>query len=139
MIRKYEVMFIVRPDIADEEIEKIVSALQSTVTGAGGKVLGADRMGKRRLAYYVRGFGEGNYVLLTLEGTGEVIHELERRLRVTEPVIKFLSVRTDEQEKRHAKIKKLRDARVKRSPAASAPAPAPAESAAGEPATTASA
>ncbi|MCI0351253.1 MAG: 30S ribosomal protein S6 [Acidobacteriales bacterium] len=130
MIRKYEVMFIVRPDIADEEVEKLISTFQSNVTAAGGKVLNAERMGKRRLAYIVRGFGEGNYVLLGVEGTGAVIHELERRLRVSEPVIKFLSVRTDEQEKRHAKIKKLREARVKRSPG-SAPA---AEEAGSEPA-----
>lgn len=129
MIRKYEVMFIVRPDIADEEVEKLISTFQSNVTAAGGKVLNAERMGKRRLAYSVRGFGEGSYVLLAVEGTGEVIHELERRLRVSEPVIKFISVRTDQQEKRHAKIKKLREARVKRSPGS-----APTEEAGTEPA-----
>jgi small subunit ribosomal protein S6 len=120
-------MFIVRPDVADEEVEKLISTFQSNVTAAGGKVVNAERMGKRRLAYMVRGFGEGNYALLTLEGSGEVIHELERRLRVTEPVIKFLSVRTDEEEKRHAKVKKLRESRVKRSPASPAPEPAAAE------------
>ena len=127
MIRKYEVMFIVRPDVADEDIEKLVSTLQSNVTAVGGKVVNAERMGKRRLAYIVGGFGEGNYVLLVVEGAGEVIHELERRLRVSEPVIKFLSVRTDEDEKRHSKIKKLRESRVKRSPqsAASEPPAAP--------------
>jgi small subunit ribosomal protein S6 len=129
MIRKYEVMFIVRPDVADEEVEKLMSTFQSNVTTAGGKVLNAERMGKRRLAYFVRGFGEGTYVLLVVEGTGEVIHELERRLRVSEPVIKFLSVRTDEDEKRHDKIKKLRESRVKRSPSS-----APAEEASPEPA-----
>lgn len=123
MNRKYEVMFIVRPDIADEEVEKLISTFQSNVTAAGGKVLSAERMGKRRLAYVVRGFGEGNYALLVMEGSGEMLHELERRLRVTEPVIKFLSVRTDELEKRHAKIKKLRESRVKRSPGSAPPAP----------------
>ena len=140
MIRKYEVMFIVRPDVADEEIEKLVSTLQSNVTAVGGKVVNAERMGKRRLAYFVSGFGEGNYVLLVVEGAGEVIHELERRLRVSEPVIKFLSVRTDEQEKRHSKIKKLRESRVKRSPQSAAAAPAapaaPAEPPAAAPAAT---
>lgn len=134
MTRKYEVMFIVRPDIADEEVEKLISTFQSNVTAAGGKVLSAERMGKRRLAYVVRGFGEGNYALLVMEGSGEMLHELERRLRVTEPVIKFLSVRTDEQEKRHAKIKKLRESRVKRSPG-SAPSATPAPEAGPEPAT----
>ena len=70
-------------------------------------------MGKRRLAYIVRKFREGVYILMTIEGAGTVIHELERRLRVTEPVIKFLTVRIDEEQKRLEKIKKLRDARKK--------------------------
>ena len=72
-----------------------------------------DKMGKRRLAYTVRRFHEGIYVLMVVEGGGPVIHELERRLRVTEPVIKFLTVRIDEEQKRLDKIKKLRDAKKK--------------------------
>jgi small subunit ribosomal protein S6 len=84
-------------------------------------------MGKRRLAYTVRKFREGVYILMTIEGAGMVIHELERRLRVTEPVIKFLTVRIDEEQKRLEKIKKLRDARKKVSaqPAAVAAEEAP--------------
>jgi small subunit ribosomal protein S6 len=78
-------------------------------------------MGKRRLAYTVRKFREGIYILMTIEGAGTVIHELERRLRVTEQVIKFLTVRVDEEQKRLDKIKALRDSRKKASaqPAAS--------------------
>jgi len=76
----------------------------------------------------VRKFREGIYVLMTIEGAGTVIHELERRLRVTEQVIKFLTVRVDEEHKRLEKIKKLRDAKKKVSaqPAAVAPEEAPA-------------
>jgi small subunit ribosomal protein S6 len=62
------------------------------------------------------------YVLLTVEGSGGLVHELERRLRVTEPVIKFLSVRIDEEQKRLAKIKAIRDARKKTPPAPAATA-----------------
>jgi small subunit ribosomal protein S6 len=80
-------------------------------------------MGKRRLAYTVRRFHEGIYVLMVVEGGGEVIHELERRLRVTEQVIKFLTVRTDEEQKRLDKVKALRDARKKVSAQPAAPAP----------------
>jgi small subunit ribosomal protein S6 len=79
-------------------------------------------MGKRRLAYTVRRFHDGVYVLLTVEGSGGLIHELERRLRVTEPVIKFLTVRIDEEQKRLDKIKKIREARKKTSAAPAAPA-----------------
>src|SRR6267143_7025215 len=119
-MRTYEVMFIVRPDMADEDLEKLLSTLETQVSAAGGTVKNVERMGKRRLAYTVRKFHDGAYILLTVEGAGPAIHELERRLRVTEPVIKFLTVRVDQEQKRLDKIKKLREARRK-------PAPAPAE------------
>lgn len=130
MNRTYELMFIVRPDMADEDLDKLVANLESTVTSASGTIKAIDRMGKRRLAYMVRKFREGIYILLTIEGTGTVIHELERRLRVTEQVIKFLTVRVDEEQKRLEKIKALRDSRKKASaqPAVAAEeAPAPSE------------
>src|SRR5207244_8433307 len=116
MNRTYELMFIVRPDMADEDLDKLISTLESQVTTSGGTVNGVERMGKRRLAYTVRRFQDGMYVLLTVEGGGALIHELERRLRVTEPVIKFLTVRIDEEEKRLEKIKKIRESRRKAAP-----------------------
>jgi small subunit ribosomal protein S6 len=128
MNRTYELMFIVRPDMTDEDLDKLISTLQSVVPASGGAVHKVEKMGKRRLAYTVRRFNDGIYVLMVVEGGGAVIHELERRLRVTEPVIKFLTVRVDEEQKRLAKIKALRDARKKVSaqPAAPAEAAAPA-------------
>jgi small subunit ribosomal protein S6 len=120
MNRTYELMFIVRPDMAEEDLDKLISTLESQVATTGGAVKSVERMGKRRLAYVVRRFQDGVYVLLTVEGGGSLIHELERRLRVTEPVIKFLTVRIDEEQKRLDKIKKIRDARRKAAPAAPA-------------------
>jgi len=122
MNRTYELMFIVRPDMAEEDLDKLISTLETAVSSSVGTVKSVERMGKRRLAYTVRRFHDGVYVLLTVEGSGGLIHELERRLRVTEPVIKFLSVRIDEEQKRLAKIKAIRDARKKTPPA---PAPVP--------------
>src|SRR6202008_2610106 len=128
MNRTYELMFIVRPDMVEEELDKLISTLETAVTSTGGTVKSVERMGKRRLAYAVRRFHDGVYVLLIVEGGGGLIHELERRLRVSEPVIKFLTVRIDEEQKRLAKIKKIRDARKKVSaqPAAAEEAAAPA-------------
>src|SRR5438477_6345784 len=117
MNRTYELMFIVRPDMTDEDLDKLISTLQSVVPPTGGSVQRVDKMGKRRLAYTVRRFHEGIYVLMIVEGGGAVMHELERRLRVTEPVIKFLTVRIDEEQKRLDKIKKIREARKKAPPA----------------------
>jgi small subunit ribosomal protein S6 len=73
-------------------------------------------MGKRRLAYMVQRFHDGIYILLTVEGGGGLIHELERRLRVSEPVIKFLTVRIDEEQKRLDKIKAIKESRRKAAP-----------------------
>jgi small subunit ribosomal protein S6 len=129
MNRTYELMFIVRPDMPEEEQDKLISTLESSVTTSGGTVKNVERMGKRRLAYTVRRFHEGIYLLLTVEGGGDLVHELERRLRVSEPVIKFLTVRVDEEQKRLEKIKKIREARRKAPPAA-APAEAGGETAA---------
>ena len=129
MNRTYELMFVVRPDMPEEEQDKLVSTLESAMTSSGGALKKVERMGKRRLAYTVQRFFEGVYMLLTFEGSGGLVHELERRLRVTEQVIKFLTVRIDEEQKRLDKIKKLRDAKRKTSAmpaAAAAPAPAPA-------------
>src|SRR5271156_3512890 len=133
MNRTYELMFIVRPDMAEEDQDKLISTLETAVTSTGGVVKNVERMGKRRLAYMVRRFHDGIYVLLTVEGSGGLIHELERRLRVTEPVIKFLTVRIDEEQKRLDKIKAIRDSRRKVS-AQPVVAVAPAEEAAAAPA-----
>ncbi len=130
MNRTYELMFVVRPDMTEEDLDKLISTLQAVVPPSGGNVQRVDKMGKRRLAYTVRRFHEGIYVLMIIEGGGAVIHELERRLRVTEPVIKFLTVRVDEEQKRLDKIKQLRDSKKKVSAQPVAPAAAPAEPAA---------
>ena len=136
MSRVYEVMFIVRPDVAEEDVDKLIAGFSTTVTGGGGVVKNVEKMGRRKLAYMVRKFNDGNYVLLTVEAGGPVVLELERRLRVTEPVIKFLTVRIDEEDKRLAKVKALRGVRrkVEHSAPASAPAPAVAAPAVAAPA-----
>jgi len=126
MPRLYEVMFIVRPDAAEEDVDKLIAGFSATVTGGGGAVKSVEKMGRRKLAYTVRKFNDGNYVLLTMEANGAGVLELERRLRVTEPVIKFITVRIDEEEKRLVKVKALRGVRRTATPVVAAPqAPAP--------------
>ncbi|HEY6308958.1 MAG TPA: 30S ribosomal protein S6 [Candidatus Angelobacter sp.] len=122
MQRAYEVMFIVRPDLTEEDLDKLVATLQSHATGAGATVKNAEKMGRRRLAYDVKKFQEGQYVLFTLAAEGKAIHELERRLRVAEPVIKYITVRTDEEQQRLEKVRKIRASRSRRPPAEAAAA-----------------
>ena len=130
MNRTYEIMFIVRPDVEEAELDKLIETFSGHVTTGGGTVKSVEKMGRRRLAYTVKKFNDGFYVLLIVEAPASLISEIERRLRVSEQVIKFITVRTDEEDKRVAKIKAHRDAHVKRSAlpqenpeAASAPAP----------------
>ncbi|HKW16101.1 MAG TPA: 30S ribosomal protein S6 [Terriglobales bacterium] len=123
MNRTYELMFIVRPDMTEEDQDKLISNLEHAVTSSGGQMKNVEKMGKRRLAYTVRKFSDGFFMLLTFDGSGGLVHELERRLRVSEPVIKFLSVRIDEEQKRLDKIKAIRDAKRKAAPVAATPEP----------------
>ena len=127
MSRVYEVMFIVRPDVVDEEVDKLIAGFTTSVTHGGGAVKSVEKLGRRKLAYLVRRFNDGNYILLTLDANGAVVAELERRLRVSEPVIKFITVRMDEEEKRLAKVRALRASRKKLSAEPAAPAAPPQE------------
>src|SRR5580692_3570612 len=124
MNRTYEIMFIVRPDVEEADLDKLVEGFSANVVSGGGEVKSVERMGRRRLAYTVRKFNDGFYVLMNVAIAGTGVLELERRLRVSEPVIKFITVRMDEEEKRLAKVKALRDTKVKRSAQPIPPQPA---------------
>jgi small subunit ribosomal protein S6 len=115
MNRTYEIMFIVRPDVEEAEMDKLIEIFSGYVTTGGGSIKSTEKMGRRRLAYTVKKFNDGLYVLLIVESPASLISEIERRLRVSEQVIKFITVRMDEEDKRVAKIKAHRDAHVKRS------------------------
>jgi len=132
-MRKYEIIFVVRPDVNDEELEKLVTQMQGVVTGAGGTIEKVEKLGRRRLAYRVARQREGLFVLFVLDGTGDTVKELERRLKVTDAVIKYLTVRIDEELKRAEKFKAMRAKQEARRPRSKPVAP-PAPQAAAEPA-----
>jgi small subunit ribosomal protein S6 len=110
----YEVMFIVNPSVLEEDIDKINGQIEGVITAGGGKVGKVEKLGKRRLAYLVKKMREGSYVLFTIEASGAVVKEIERRLRVMDQVIKYLTVRLDEDTKRLDKIKAHREKRAAR-------------------------
>ena len=134
-MRKYEVIFVVRPDVTEEDIAKLIAQMEGVVAGAGGAVDKVEKLGRRRLAYRVARQREGFYVLFLVSGSGDTVKEFERRLKVADAVIKYMTVRVDEEIERTAKLKELRakqEARRPRSkPAAAPPAPAAAEPAVG--------
>ena len=117
MNRIYEEMFILRPDATEEEITPIVDQLKSTVTSAGGTVDKEERWGVRKLAYRVEKRNEGYYVLMQFTAGPQTVKEVERRLRVNDAVLKYMTVRIDEKLKKIEKRKKVRDKRAARKPA----------------------
>jgi small subunit ribosomal protein S6 len=119
-MRIYEELFIMKPDAPEEEADQFVEQLRTQLTSSGGTVDKVDKWGKRRLAYKVDKYHEGSYVLFQFSAGPEVVKELERRLRVSDLVIKFLTVRIDETLKRLEKRKKEREKRSARRPAPSA-------------------
>jgi small subunit ribosomal protein S6 len=129
-MRIYEELFIIKPDAPDEEVDALVEQLRTHLVTLGATVDKIDKWGKRRLAYKVDKYREGTYVLFQFTAEPEHVREFERRLRVADAVLKFLTVRIDETLKRLDKRKKERDKRAaKRAASApSSPAPGPAPS-----------
>lgn len=91
----YETMYILRPDIPEEEVEVHVSRYRDLVTEAGGEVLDCQMRGKRRLAYPIRKHREGIYVQLNHNGDGQHVGVLEKAMRLSEDVIRYLTVKQD--------------------------------------------
>jgi small subunit ribosomal protein S6 len=142
--RLYDLIFICRPATPEEEIDKLIVTLEHAAGERGGKVEKTEKWGSRKLAYRVHRHREGYYVLMTLRGTrGDMVHEMERRLKVSDLVIKFQTVRLDEEMKRQKKLAQRRERKAARRPRRAAPPPAAAPAAppahsGGEPAAAAS-
>jgi small subunit ribosomal protein S6 len=151
-MRIYEELFIVRPDATDEEIDPFIEQMKTIITSAGGTIDKTEKWGIRKLAYRVAKRDEGYYVLLQVTSDPDAVKEMERRMRVSDLVMKSITVRIDERLKKIEKRRKEREKRAKRRPApmaasparpAAAPAPAapaapaaPGEPVAAEPTTT---
>ena len=134
-MRIYELVFIVKPDLAEGEIDAVIEQFTAAISEGGGTVMKVEQWGKRRLAYRVKQQREGYYVLLhySTDDNTSLAREIERRLGVADPVIKYLTIRIDEELKRLEKLKKKREkrsgrkgTRVARRPASTPQAAAPA-------------
>src|SRR5580693_2417756 len=123
-MRVYEELFIVKPETAEEEVDGFVDQLKTLITGAKGNIDKVDNWGVRKLAYRVSKYAEGRYILIQFSSSPDAVKEVERRMRVTDMVIKFITVRVDEKQKKIDKRKKARDKRAARRPAPQAAAPA---------------
>ncbi|MGA8169083.1 MAG: 30S ribosomal protein S6, partial [Candidatus Acidiferrales bacterium] len=123
--RLYDLIFICRPDTPEPEIDKLIATLQHAAEEKQAKVEKVEKWGTRRLAYRVKRLREGFFVYMMLRSShGELLKELERRLRVSDAVVKYLTIRLDEEIKRQQKFTKRRERRAARRPRKTAAAPA---------------
>lgn len=109
--RTYEVMYIVKPETEGDRIEKLNDAVGKLIEKEGGTVVRMDDIGIRNLAYPIQKLNQGHYVLFEIDGSGQEILELEHRMRVNDMIIRYITVRVDEDRKKADKIRAKRDAR----------------------------
>ncbi len=112
--RTYEVMYIAAPETADEDVTKLNETIEQLIEKEGGSIVKTEVMGRRKLAYPIKKKTEGHYTLFEIEGSGQEIAELERRFRVNDAVIRFVTVRVDEERKTAAKLTAKRENRQNR-------------------------
>jgi small subunit ribosomal protein S6 len=114
--RIYEVVFIVDPSTQEDDLTRLTDGLQGIITDQGGMVTKSEVMGRRQLAYRIGRSNEGIYVLFEVEGTGKEIAELERRMRVSDQVMRYLTVRVDEERQRAEKLRARRSRKAAKRP-----------------------
>jgi small subunit ribosomal protein S6 len=114
--RQYEVVFIVDPGADDDEVNRLTENHKQIVTDQGGVITKSESWGKRQLAYEILHKTEGTFVLMEIEGSGKEIAELERRMRVNDRIIRYLTVRVDEDRRRAEKFKDRRTRKAAKKP-----------------------
>jgi small subunit ribosomal protein S6 len=115
--RTYEVIFIIDPDTADNEVMQLSEGVQKIITNQGGSITKTEMMGKRQLAYEINHKRNGIYVLLEVEGSGAEIAEVERRMRVNDQILRYMTIRVDEMRRRADKLKDRRARKAAKKPA----------------------
>ena len=114
--RQYEVVFIIEPTMEDDEATRLTDTLKQIVTDQGGVVTKTESLGRRPLAYEILHKTEGNFVLLEIEGSGRELAELERRMRVNDRIIRYITVRVDEDRRRAEKFRAKRARKAEKRP-----------------------
>lgn len=104
-------MYIGQPETTDEDITTLNETIQQLIEKEGGTVVKTEAMGRRKLAYPIKKKTEGHYTLFEIEGSGQEIAELERRFRVNDVVMRYITVRVDEERKTAAKLTAKREDR----------------------------
>lgn len=125
--RTYEIMYIVDPGVSEDDVASLSETFKQVIKDQGGTITKDEYMGKRPLAYPINHKNEGHYTLYEVEGSGSEIAEIERRMRVADQVIRYISVRVDKDRQRAEKFRQRRARKAGRRPFA--PVSRPPESA----------
>ncbi len=96
-MRAYELMLIVNPNLDEEATEAVIEKAQGLITQGGGEITNVNKWGKRRLAYEIQGNTDGFYVVIDFNADNETTTEVDRVLKITEEVVRFLLVRKEEE------------------------------------------
>ena len=125
--RQYEFVYVLAPTVANADVEALQRELEGQIGKLGGAVENTDLWGRRKLAYPIGNFTEGIYVVQLIRGPGTMVTELERRMRVHDDVLRYLTVRVDDdlRKARRAAEKRKADAERRRAARGSAEAPSP--------------
>ena len=97
-MRNYEIMFIIRPTLGEDEVKKVVNNFKKVITDNGSKVTDVKEMGQRELAYEIRKFNTGYYYLFVVEANADAEQEFSRVARINESLLRHLIVKVDEKE-----------------------------------------
>ena len=98
MSRKYELVYVISPDVSDDQVNELHSQIEAIVQRMGGQIEKTDNWGRRKLAYEIGRHKEGTYVLEVINGGGDVMKEIDRRFKVTDLIIRHMIVRVDEEQ-----------------------------------------
>ncbi|MCS6816923.1 MAG: 30S ribosomal protein S6 [Blastocatellia bacterium] len=113
-MRKYELLFIARPTLSDQETAALTEQVKGHIENLGATVTNVQPLGRRQLAYEIDHVREGTYVLMHFEGRGTEVAELDRRLRVSDAVLRHLIIRIDDELRRKERMKRRRQRKAAR-------------------------
>lgn len=95
-MRNYELMYIVKPELDEEQLTGVIEKFANLIAANGGEVVSTDKWGKRRLAYEIRDYREGVYILVNFKGEAATAQELDRVLKITDDILRFMIINKDE-------------------------------------------
>ena len=95
-MRNYEIMYVLKPDLDEEKVAAVMDKFTTLINANGGEVVSADKWGKRRLAYEINDYREGIYILVNFKGEAGTAQELDRVMKITEEILRFMIIKKDE-------------------------------------------